>query len=95
MKKIMPEFEYTLEIRKQLSFFEVNLLMENINQKTTKESLVSRLVLLSQNTKDERLLLEIRSLISLVQDLTPAKFEKLKQDTFVGHTIFPADYSIS
>ena len=91
----MPEFEYALEIRKQLSFFEVNLLMENINQKTTKEGLVSRLVILAQNTKDERLLLEIQSLISLVQDLTPAKFEKLKQDTFTGHTIFPADYIIN
>ena len=91
----MPDFEYALEIRKQLSFFEVNLLMENINQKTTKESLVSRLVMLAQNTKDERLLLEIQSLISLVQDLTPAKFEKLKQDTFAGHTMFPADYTIN
>lgn len=92
----MPKTDFlpSIEIRKQLSFFEVNLLMENLNQKTTQEGLISRLVLLTQNTKDDRLLLELGNLISIVQALTPAKFAKLKQDTLLGHTLFPADYAI-
>jgi len=91
----MDNFTPVIEIRKQLSFLEANLLMENINMKTTKESLISRLVFLSQNTKDERLLLEIEKLIYVVQDLTPAKFEKLKQDTLLGQILFPADYILA
>lgn len=90
----MDDFSPHIEIRKQLSFFEANLLMENINMRTTKESLISRLILLSQNTKDERLLLELKNLILILQDLTPANFEKLKQDTLLGHILFPKDYII-
>lgn len=90
----MNDFSPVIKIRKQLSFFEANLLMENINMKTTKESLISRLILLSQNTKEERLILELKKLILIVQDLSPANFEKLKQDTLMGYILFPADYII-
>ena len=90
----MPDFEFSIEIRKQLSYFEVHLLMYNINHKTTKESLVSRLINLAENTKDERLLREVKNLCSMVQVLTSAQFAKLKEDTLLGHNLFPADYTI-
>lgn len=90
----MTDFLPVIEIRKQLSFAEVNILLENINQKTTHGSFIARLDLLSQNTQDERLQTELLSLIEKVKDLTPQEFAKLMQATLQGDILFPADYVI-
>ena len=88
MMGIFPE----VEIRKQLSFCEANILIENINQKTTQGDFIARLDTLSKNTQDGRLLTELGRLLEKIKDLTPQEFLKLKHDTLAGLVLFPADY---
>lgn len=84
---------FLIELRKQLSFSEANILVENVNQKTTQGSFIARLDVLLKNTQDERLLAELSSLLSKVKDQTPQEFAKLKQDTLQGLVMFPPDYT--
>lgn len=86
--------DFPFEPRKQLSFCEANILIENVNQKTTQIGLITRLDALSQNTQDMRLLSELNSLLSKVKELTPSEFSRLKQDTLHGKALFPPDYII-
>lgn len=90
----MVEFEYQTGPRRQLSFCEANILVENMNQKTNLGSFIARLDALSKNTQDERLLAELESLLSKVKELTPQEFAKLKQDTLQGRVLFPPDYTM-
>ena len=80
--------------RKQLSFCECNIIIENVTQKTTQESLIARLDLISKHTQDKRLLAELNSLLSKVKELTPQEFAKLRQDTLQGRVMFPLDHTI-
>lgn len=88
MLDYLPEFE----IRKQLSFCEANIVIENLFPQTTQGDLIARLDTLSKNTQDERLLAELRSLIEKIKDLTPQEFSKLKRDKLTNNLLFPADY---
>lgn len=82
------------EIRKQLSFCEALILIENVNQKTTLTGLIARLSQLSDNTTDSRLLQDLAGLLFKLKDLSPAVFAQLKQDTLLGQVLFPPDYTI-
>lgn len=82
------------EIRKQLSFCEALILIENMNQKSTLTGLLARLSQMSDNTTDTRLLENLTSLLSKLKDLSPAVFAQLKQDTLLGQVLFPPDYTI-
>lgn len=88
----MVEFEDLTRNRRQLSFCEVNILVENMNQKTDLGGFIARLDTLSKNTRDARLLSELESLLSKIKELTPQEFAKLKQDTLQGRVMFPPDY---
>ena len=81
-----------IEPRKQLSFCEANILIENVNQKTTRVSLIARLDVLSEHTQDKQLQANLASLLSKIKDLTPLEFEKVKADILQGNVLFPPDY---
>lgn len=83
-----------LELRKQLSFFEASILIENVNQRTTQERFIARLDTLYSNTKDPRLLLELSNLLTTVKDMTPREFAKLKKDILLGRALFPPNYQL-
>ena len=90
----MIEHSAQIELRKQLSFCEAYILLENVNETTTHEGLMVRLGILLENTADKRLLTEINSLLSKLKDLTAQDFSKLKQDILRGHVLFPPDYTL-
>lgn len=88
------DYLFQIEQRKKLSFCEANILIENVNQKTTQGDFIARLDALFKNTQDERLLAELNALLGKITDLTPQEFLKLKRDTLSGDVLFPADYII-
>ena len=90
----MMEFEIAPGIRRQLSFYEANILVENMSQKTNLGGFIARLDTLSRNTQDVRLLSELESLLSKIKELSPREFAKLKQDTLQGRVMFPPDYTL-
>ena len=90
----MTDYLNYIEPRRQLSFSEAQILFENMTMLTTQISFIARLDLLLKNTQDERLSLDLDTLLSKVRELTPLEFEKLKQDTLGDKVIFPPDYCI-
>lgn len=89
----MTDYLNHMEPRRQLSFSEVHILMENMTKLSTQISFIARMDSLLKNTQDKRLSLELESVLSKVKDLTPQEFEKLKQDTLGDKVLFPPDYS--
>lgn len=89
----MVEYENLTGKRRQLSFCEANILVENMNQKTNLGSFIARLDTLAKNTRDDRLLSELESLLSKMKELTPQEFARLKLDTLQGRVMFPPDYT--
>lgn len=90
----MNDFISSMEARKQLSWCEAKILSKNITHKSTHGSFIALLAQLLENTQDQVLCKEMKSLISKIKALTPREFEKLKQDVLQGHTAFPLDYTI-
>lgn len=86
------DYSFHIEPRKQLSFCEAHILMENVNLSTTQGSFIARLDFLLKHTEDIRLLTELDNLLSKVKELTPTEFAQLKQDTLQRKIAFPPDY---